>query len=357
MGEHCLVEDVLPVDVPGIRQVRNAGGPLHGRPPGFRDHSLAGFVVHAVVGAFPEPGHYLPRLGASTGIVAGRSADDQRCARLVEQQQIHFIHHCEVQRPEDQFVRRHGEVVAQIVEDQLVVGYVGDVRGVGLFAGFASFLRVQILGHHPDTEAHEPVDGPHPLGVAGGQVIVHRHQVHAPAGKSIERHGQCGHQGLSFTGLHLGHRAEMQSHGAQDLHIVRAHAHRSRRHLPHQRVGLHQQVVKGFAQASALPKTGGHFSQLSIRPADQGSAQFFNALQKGAPDRQIAPGIGADFSFKPAYELQRSILRMPLYSHVNTGELFAVSLKPGNPSGVFCYRLRNEAIASRLVAKSAIRFS
>ena len=69
-------------------------------------------------------------------------------------------------------------VVAQIVETELVIGavsYVGSIRG-------AALAVIEIVHNHADGKPEELVNLPHPLGIAFGQVVIHRHYVHAMAG-------------------------------------------------------------------------------------------------------------------------------------------------------------------------------
>ncbi len=90
-------------------------------------------------------------------------------------------------------------VVAQIIEAELVVGAVGDVGGVS----GAALHVVQIVYDHPHRKSQHLVDRPHPFGVAAGQVIVHRDDVHALAGQCVQIRGQCSDERLAFTRLHL----------------------------------------------------------------------------------------------------------------------------------------------------------
>ena len=50
----------------------------------------------------------------------------------------------------------------------------------------------------------------HPLGVALGQVVVDRDDVHAFTGQGVEVGGQRPDQGLALTGAHLGDVAQVQ---------------------------------------------------------------------------------------------------------------------------------------------------
>ena len=76
-------------------------------------------------------------------------------------------------------------VVAQVVEAELGVRPVGHVRGVG----GALVLEVLEVGPDaPDAEPQEAVELAHPVGVACGQVVVHRDDVDALAGESAFRY-------------------------------------------------------------------------------------------------------------------------------------------------------------------------
>ena len=93
----------------------------------------------------------------------------------------------------------------------------------------------------------------HPLGVAPGQVVVHRDHVHAAAGEGIEVSGQGGHEGLALACLHLGNLAVVQHHAADQLNIEVAHAEHALAGLAHHGEGLGQQLIEELA----LPLQGG----------------------------------------------------------------------------------------------------
>src|SRR5680860_1667564 len=78
----------------------------------------------------------------------------------------------------DAVVQGVRHVVAQVVEAQLVIRRVGDIRVVGLAALVGAHLRKD----HADGEAQELVDPAHPLGVVPGEVVVDRDDVDALAG-------------------------------------------------------------------------------------------------------------------------------------------------------------------------------
>lgn len=106
-------------------------------------------------------------------------------------------------------------VVTQVVETEFGVGAVGDVAVV--------LLAAQLAGHHALDAAHgEPQVGEeraHPHGVALGQVVVHRHHVHAEPGEGVQVHRQGGDKGLAFTRGHFRDEAAVQRNAAEQLHI------------------------------------------------------------------------------------------------------------------------------------------
>ena len=69
------------------------------------------------------------------GVALGGPGDDQRGAGLVDQDGVHLVDDGVEGVALDPLLGREGHVVAQVVEAELVVGAVGDVRGVGLPAG------------------------------------------------------------------------------------------------------------------------------------------------------------------------------------------------------------------------------
>ena len=78
-------------------------------------------------------------------------------------------------------LERDGHVVAQVVEAELGVRAVGDVRLVGLLRSAKGIMFADERG--PD--AQRLVDRPHPLGVALREVVVDRHEVDVVAGSAF----------------------------------------------------------------------------------------------------------------------------------------------------------------------------
>ena len=73
-----------------------------------------------------------------------------------------------------------------------------------------------------DLHAQGLVDAAHPFGVAFGEVIVDGDDVDALAREGIQIDRQGSDQRLAFAGLHLGDRALVQDHAADELDVEMA---------------------------------------------------------------------------------------------------------------------------------------
>ncbi len=146
--------------------------------------------------------------------------DDQRRAGVVDQHRVDLVDDGEVVLALHEVLGRRGHVVAQVVEAVFVVRAEGDVGHVGASAGVGVGLRVVDAGHRQTVEL---IHRAHPLGVALGQVVVDRHQVHALAGQCVEEYGERRHEGLALARGHLGDLALVEHHAAEELHVVVDH--------------------------------------------------------------------------------------------------------------------------------------
>ena len=171
-----------------------------------------------------------------------RAGDDQRRPRFVNQDRVHLVHDRVVMPALHAILDLELHVVAQIVEAEFVVRAVGNVGGIR----GAALVVVEIVNDHADGQPQKFVNLAHPLGIALGQVVVHRHHVHAVAGERIQIAGQRGHQRFAFAGLHLRNLALVQHHAADQLHVEVPHLHRAPARLAHHRKGLGQNLVERF---------------------------------------------------------------------------------------------------------------
>ncbi len=181
--------------------------------------------------------------------LVGRARDDERGPGLVDQDGVDLVDDGKDVAPLGHELAAPRHVVAQVVEAEFVVGAVGDVRLVG------RPLEGGIVDVGADAAHGEPepaVDPSHPLGVAGGEVLVDRHHVHALPVQRVQVDGQRGHEGLALAGLHLGDPAEVQGHAAHELDVEMTLAQHAPRRLPHDGERLDQEVVEALALLEAL---------------------------------------------------------------------------------------------------------
>jgi hypothetical protein len=97
------------------------------------------------------------------------------------------------------------------------------------------------------TEAEEAVHAPHPVGVAAGEVIIDRDDMHPLAGDRVQIHGQRRGQGLALAGAHFGDLAMVQHHAADHLGVEVAHAEHALRRFADDGEGFGQHIVEGLA--------------------------------------------------------------------------------------------------------------
>ena len=104
---------------------------------GVGEVDLLGLLVGPVVAlAFLallalEARHELVDARVELGALLGRAGDDQRRARLVDQDRVHLVDDRVREVALHAVLEAEGEVVAQVVEAELVVRAVGDVGAVG----------------------------------------------------------------------------------------------------------------------------------------------------------------------------------------------------------------------------------
>ena len=188
------------------------------------------------------------------------AGDDQRRPRLVDQDRVDLVDDREGVAALDEPVLRDGHVVAQVVEAELGVGAVGDVGGVGLAALGE--------GHHvldrSDRRAETFEDGPVPLGVALGEVVVRGDEVDARAGERVQVERRGGDERLALTGLHLGDVALVQDDRAHHLDVEHPLLRLAPARLADGCVGVEEELVERLAVLEPLAEPGGRAAQLLV---------------------------------------------------------------------------------------------
>ncbi len=250
-----FAEDALGLFMAGFRQidlVRLAIDPV-----------IAGWLFLACLGLLLHLGEERrqpvdPLVGF--GVVLGLAGNDQRRARLVDQDRIDLVDDRVAQLALAPIANGVLHVVAQVIEAELIVGAVGDVGGVGIALLGGQLLGEDLAHRHPE----KVVDLAHPVGVATCQVIVDRDNVHALARQRIQIDGERSGQGFALARAHLGNLARVQHHAADQLHIEMAHPEHAPRRLATDGKSLWQERVEGLAVGDALAKFVGLGRQLLV---------------------------------------------------------------------------------------------
>ncbi|MNS13705.1 hypothetical protein D3C72_453040 [compost metagenome] len=201
---------------------------------GFRLLRL-GFAGHAL-----EQRRHRVHADVELGVIFGLAGNDQRRAGFVDQDRVHFVDDGVEQHALAAVLNTEFHVVAQVVETEFVIGAVSDVGGVG---GLLLFVRL-LRHHHARGHAQEVVQAPHPFRVAAGKIVVHRNNVHALAGASVQVNGQRRHQRLAFPRAHFGNLAIVQRDAAQQLRVEVPHPEHALARFAHNGEGFRQQVVQ-----------------------------------------------------------------------------------------------------------------
>ena len=228
------------------------------------------------------------------GGAIGLAADDQRSTCLVDEDGVDLVDDGVVERPLRHIIQRRLHIVAQIVEAELVVGAVGDVRPVGLLA----LGRAHVADDGPDVQPQEVVDVTHPLGVTGGEIVVDRDQVRAVSGQCVQVQRQRRDQRLTFTGLHLGDISLMKRQTADDLHIVVAHPQRSLARLSHDREGLVEDIFEVCAVVEFLSKLRGLRLELGVGERLDATLEAVDLVDVGSSVFDVALVSGAEYLFQ-----------------------------------------------------------
>ncbi len=274
VGAQRLLHVVVPLDILRVVQIADVEQLLQAQHALFGERRALVLFIDGVVAG----GVLLARLLALDDFAAGQlgndavdlvvfvggflagTGNDQRGARFVDQDRVHFVHDGVVVYPLHAVLDAELHVVAQVVETELVVGAVGDVGVVGVFA----LLVVQIVHDHADLEAEELVEPPHPLRVAAGQVIVDGDDVNAVAGQRVQVARQGGDQRLAFTGFHFGDLALVEHHAADQLNVEMAHVQDAPAGLADYGEGGNQKVVKRGALSDLLFEFNRFRSQVDV---------------------------------------------------------------------------------------------
>ncbi len=224
---------------------------LHLLDPGFERDDRLLLLVDLVVDVTGQRAGNGGELVVQLRRLVGRSRDDEGRAGLVDENGVDLVDDGEGSGPRCAMRSRlRCHVVAQVVEAELAVRPVRDVRRV---RRPLDEVVVDVRPDPPHREAEPAVDPPHPFGVTGGQVLVDRHHVHAVAVEGVEVGREGGDERLALAGLHFGDPPEVQGHAPHELHVEVALAQHPPGRLPHDRIGLDEEVVEASRPGRGAP--------------------------------------------------------------------------------------------------------
>ena len=227
-------------------------------PPLRRDVALGD---RAPLESRDDPVHFVIELGR----LLRRPGDDQGRARLVDQDAVHLVDDRVAVAPLHELRHVELHVVAEVVESELVVRPVRDVRLVRL----APLMVSQVVLNDTDRHSQETIDPTHPLRVAPGEVVVHGDDMDAVAVERVEVGGKGGHQRLSLAGLHLRDLAAVQHDAANQLHVEMAHREHAAPRLAHHGECISQKVVEAGPLIDLLAEGVGVLAQFGVGACSQ----------------------------------------------------------------------------------------
>ncbi|SIH63488.1 Uncharacterised protein [Mycobacteroides abscessus subsp. abscessus] len=241
LGADGVVEEADERSVLRVVEVADAEVVLDALDAGFEDADGALLLVDLVVPVGLEAADDLGELLIpSVRVALGGAGDDERGAGLVDEDRVDLIDDGEGMAALDELLGRPRHVVAEVIEAELVVRAVGDVRGVLLPSLVGGHVRLDAARLHPE----EAEDAAHELRLVGREVVVDGDDVDAAAGERVEVGGGRGHERFALTGLHLGDVAEVECGSAHELDVEVPHAQCPARGLAHRGEGLRQQRVE-----------------------------------------------------------------------------------------------------------------
>ena len=216
---------------------------------GLEDSHGPLLLIDLVIGVLAHPQSKTGELRVPlVGVALRRARNDERGARLVDEDRVDLVDDDEIVPALNQVGGLPRHVVAQVVESELVIRAVGDVRRVFL----APLVGILAGEDAPRGKPEETVDASHELGLIGGEVVVDRDDVHAFARQRVEVRGERRHERFALAGLHLGDVAQVERRAAHDLDVVGPLPDGSPGGFAHSGESLGKELVKGFAVRDTL---------------------------------------------------------------------------------------------------------
>ena len=229
LGTQCCRKAVRELDVLGCVEVRDADDLLDLRDSRVRRCDGLGLLIDGVVLALLQVADSLRHDAVVVRRLRAGTRDDERRARLVDEDGVHLVDDRIVQVTLHHLALGEHHVVAQIVKAELVVRaerHVGGIRRLALG-------EVHVMCDEADRQPEVAVEFAHPLAVAACKVVVDRDHVDALARERVEVDRRRRDERLALAGTHLGDAPLVEADAADQLYVKMPHAEHAARGLTH----------------------------------------------------------------------------------------------------------------------------
>ena len=243
----------------GIRQVFDPKRGFSLRRALLGEDDALFFLLHRIVCLVFEAADEAVRLFIHIGRLVALAGNDQRGARLINQDGVNLVNHGIVMAALHHIAAVDHHVVAQIVKTHLVIRTVGNIAGIGL----AALLSTQVMYDDANAHPQKTEQLTHLFALKFGQIVIDRNNVNALAAQRVQISGKAGSQRFAFTCLHLGDSALMQHDAADKLNVEGTQTQGTLGRLADDGKCLRQQLIQrlsAFLMAAAeLLCLGGKF--------------------------------------------------------------------------------------------------
>ena len=239
LGTQCCRKAVRELDVLGCVEVRDADDLLDLRDSRVRRCDGLGLLIDGVVLALLQVADGLRHDAVVVRRLRAGTRDDERRARLVDEDGVHLVDDRIVQVTLHHLALGEHHVVAQIVKAELVVRaerHVGGIRRLALG-------EVHVMCDEADRQPEVAVEFAHPLAVAACEVVVDRDHVDALARERVEVDRRRRDERLALAGTHLGDAPLVEADAADQLYVKMPHAEHAARGLTHDSEGLGEDLL------------------------------------------------------------------------------------------------------------------
>ena len=206
------------------------------------------FALGADIMRRRERSHKAIRLFVRLGVALAHPRDDERRARLVDQDAVHLVDDRKRELALHSVGGNDRHIVAQIVEPKLIVGRIEDVARIRSLL-LRGLHAVQV---DPDRQTEEAEHLAHPIAMVLREILVDGDDLHPLARQGVEICGERRDQRLAFARSHLGDAPFVEHDAAHDLHIEMPESEHARARLAHGGERLGQQLVEGLALGVSL---------------------------------------------------------------------------------------------------------